>query len=54
VGGREGWTSSLALEVRSFGIKVTLVKPAGFATDGQVSSAVPATPLPACDFGTHL
>jgi NAD(P)-dependent dehydrogenase (short-subunit alcohol dehydrogenase family) len=30
--GLEGMTSSLAMEVRSFGVKVTLVEPAGFAT----------------------
>ncbi len=47
--GLEGWTSSLALEVRPFGIKVTLVEPAGFATGWQGSSAVRATPLPAYD-----
>jgi NAD(P)-dependent dehydrogenase (short-subunit alcohol dehydrogenase family) len=29
--GLEGMTSSLAMEVRSFGIKVTLVEPAGYA-----------------------
>jgi len=40
--GLEGMTSSLAMEVRSFGIKVTLVEPAGFATDWQGSSAVRA------------
>lgn len=47
--GLEGWTSSLAVEVRSFGIKVTLVEPAGYATDWQGSSAVRATQLPAYD-----
>jgi NAD(P)-dependent dehydrogenase (short-subunit alcohol dehydrogenase family) len=31
--GLEGMMSSLALEVRSFGVKVTLVEPAGFATE---------------------
>ena len=35
-------TSSLAMEVRPFGITVTLVEPAGFATDWQGSSAVRA------------
>jgi NAD(P)-dependent dehydrogenase (short-subunit alcohol dehydrogenase family) len=40
--GLEGMTSSLAMEVRSFGIKVTLVEPAGFATDWQGPSAVRA------------
>jgi len=42
-------TSSLALEVRSFGIKVTLVEPAGFATDWPGPSAVRASQLPAYD-----
>jgi NAD(P)-dependent dehydrogenase (short-subunit alcohol dehydrogenase family) len=37
------------MEVRSFGIKVTLVEPAGFATDWPGSSAVRAAPLPAYD-----
>ena len=45
--GLEGMTSSLAMEVRSFGIKVTLVEPAGFATDWQGSSAVRAPQSPA-------
>ena len=40
--GLEGMTSSLAMEVRPFGIAVTLVEPAGFATDWQGSSAVRA------------
>jgi NAD(P)-dependent dehydrogenase (short-subunit alcohol dehydrogenase family) len=47
--GLEGMTSSLAMEVRSFGVKVTLVEPAGFATDWQGSSAVRASRLPAYD-----
>ena len=47
--GLEGMTSSLAMEVRSFGIKVTLVEPAGFATDWQGSSADRAPQLPAYD-----
>jgi NAD(P)-dependent dehydrogenase (short-subunit alcohol dehydrogenase family) len=42
-------TSSLALEVRSFGVKVTLVEPAGFATDWPGCSAVRASQLPAYD-----
>ena len=45
--GLEGMTSSLAMEVRSFGIKVTLVEPAGFATDWQGPSAVRAPQSPA-------
>ncbi|MFI9560297.1 SDR family NAD(P)-dependent oxidoreductase [Nonomuraea endophytica] len=44
--GLEGMTSSLAMEVRPFGIKVTLVEPAGFATDWQGSSAVRAPQSP--------
>jgi NAD(P)-dependent dehydrogenase (short-subunit alcohol dehydrogenase family) len=47
--GLEGMTTSLAMEVRSFGIKVTLVEPAGFATDWQGPSAVRAAPSPAYD-----
>ena len=47
--GLEGMTSSLATEVRSFGIKVTLVEPAGYATDWQGSSAVHAPKLQAYD-----
>jgi NAD(P)-dependent dehydrogenase (short-subunit alcohol dehydrogenase family) len=47
--GLEGMTSSLAMEVRAFGIKVTLVEPAGFATDWQGASAVRAPELPAYD-----
>ena len=47
--GLEGMTSSLALEVRAFGIKVTLIEPAGFATDWQGSSAVRAEQSPAYD-----
>ncbi|WP_433145305.1 SDR family NAD(P)-dependent oxidoreductase [Actinomadura nitritigenes] len=53
--GLEGMTSSLAMEVRSFGIKVTLVEPAGYATDWQGSSAVRAAQSPAYDdFRAHL
>ena len=47
--GLEGMTSSLALELRSFGIKVTLVEPAGFATGWQGFSAERAAHLPAYD-----
>jgi NAD(P)-dependent dehydrogenase (short-subunit alcohol dehydrogenase family) len=53
--GLEGMTSSLAMEVRSFGIKVTLVEPAGFATDWQGSSAVRAPESPAyAEFRANL
>jgi NAD(P)-dependent dehydrogenase (short-subunit alcohol dehydrogenase family) len=40
--GLEGFTASLAAEVRAFGIKVTLVEPAGYATDWAGPSAVHA------------
>lgn len=43
----EGLSQSLAQEVRSFGIFVTLVEPGGFATDWSGSSAVRAQPLAA-------
>ena len=40
--GLEGFTASLAAEVKGFGIKVTLVEPAGYATDWAGPSAVHA------------
>ncbi|MCP3041333.1 SDR family NAD(P)-dependent oxidoreductase [Xanthomonas euvesicatoria pv. allii] len=40
----EGMSQALHDEVRSFGIKVTLVEPTAFATDWAHSSAVHATP----------
>jgi NAD(P)-dependent dehydrogenase (short-subunit alcohol dehydrogenase family) len=43
----EGFSQSLAAEVASFGIKVTLIEPAGYATDWGGPSATRATPLPA-------
>ena len=43
----EGFSQSLAAEVASFGIKITLVEPAGYATDWGSASASRATPLPA-------
>ncbi|MFJ6567994.1 SDR family NAD(P)-dependent oxidoreductase [Streptomyces sp. NPDC091292] len=53
--GLEGLTSSLAMEVKGFGIKVTLVEPAGYATDWQGTSAQRAEPLPAyTDFRANL
>jgi NAD(P)-dependent dehydrogenase (short-subunit alcohol dehydrogenase family) len=42
----EGLTESLAQEVAGFGIKVTLVEPAGYATDWGGGSAKWATALP--------
>lgn len=43
----EGFSQSLAAEVAGFGIKVTLVEPAGYATDWGGPSAIRATRLPA-------
>src|SRR5579862_698894 len=43
----EGLSQSLAAEVAGFGISVTLIEPAGYATDWAGSSAKHATPLPA-------
>ena len=45
--GLEGFTASLAAEVEGFGIKVTLVEPAGYATDWAGPSAVHAERSPA-------
>ncbi len=45
----EGLSQSLAQEVASFGIHVTLVEPGGFATDWGGSSARHAAPLAAYD-----
>jgi NAD(P)-dependent dehydrogenase (short-subunit alcohol dehydrogenase family) len=47
--GLEGFTASLAAEVRDFGIKVTLVEPAGYATDWAGPSAVHADRSPVYD-----
>jgi NAD(P)-dependent dehydrogenase (short-subunit alcohol dehydrogenase family) len=47
--GLEGFSQSLAAEVRGFGIKVTIVEPGGFATDWGGPSAKRATPMPAYD-----
>jgi NAD(P)-dependent dehydrogenase (short-subunit alcohol dehydrogenase family) len=47
--GLEGFSQSLATEVAGFGIKVTLVEPAGYATDWNGPSANRATPMPAYD-----
>jgi NAD(P)-dependent dehydrogenase (short-subunit alcohol dehydrogenase family) len=45
----EGFSQALAAEVAPFGIKVTLVEPAGFATDWGGSSAQHANQMPAYD-----
>lgn len=45
----EGISQALAQEVAGFGIKVTLVEPAGYSTDWGGSSAAHATPIPAYD-----
>jgi NAD(P)-dependent dehydrogenase (short-subunit alcohol dehydrogenase family) len=45
--GLEGFSTSLAAEVAPFGIKVTLIEPAGYATDWGGPSSMRATPLPA-------
>jgi NAD(P)-dependent dehydrogenase (short-subunit alcohol dehydrogenase family) len=47
--GLEGFTASLAAEVKGFGIKVTLVEPAGYATDWAGPSAVHADQQPQYD-----
>jgi NAD(P)-dependent dehydrogenase (short-subunit alcohol dehydrogenase family) len=47
--GLEGISQSLAQEVAEFGIKVTLVEPAGYATDWGGSSARHSTRLAAYD-----
>jgi NAD(P)-dependent dehydrogenase (short-subunit alcohol dehydrogenase family) len=45
----EGFTQALAAEVKSFGIKVTIIEPGGFETDWAGDSAKHATQLPAYD-----
>jgi NAD(P)-dependent dehydrogenase (short-subunit alcohol dehydrogenase family) len=47
--GLEGFSQSLAAEVASFGIKVTLVEPGGFATDWGGASAQRAQTMPEYD-----
>ena len=45
----EGLTETLASEVDTFGIKVTLIEPGGYATDWRGSSATHAVPMPCYD-----
>ena len=45
----EGLSQALALEVASFGIRVTIIEPGGYATDWGGASAQHSTPLPAYD-----
>ena len=45
----EGLTQALAMEVADFGVHVTLVEPAGYATDWAGSSAAHSKKLPAYD-----
>jgi NAD(P)-dependent dehydrogenase (short-subunit alcohol dehydrogenase family) len=47
--GLEGFSQSLATEVASFGIKVTLVEPGGYATEWGGASAQRATAMPEYD-----
>ena len=42
----EGFTQSLAAEVKGFGIDVTIIEPAGFSTDWRGPSAVVADQMP--------
>jgi len=43
----EGFSQSMAAEVAPFGIKVTIIEPAGYATDWSGPSAKQATPIAA-------
>ncbi len=47
--GLEGFSQALSAEVAEFGIKVTLVEPAGYATDWGGASAKRSAPLAAYD-----
>ena len=47
--GLEGFSQALALEVKDFGIHVTLVEPGGFSTDWAGPSAKRSEPNPAYD-----
>ncbi len=46
----EGFSQSLAAEVKPLGIAVTLVEPVGYTTDWAGPSAVQAEPIPAYDW----
>lgn len=45
----EGFSESLSQEVGDFGIKVTLIEPAGYETDWAGSSAIKSQPIEAYD-----
>lgn len=45
----EGLSETLATEVKSFGINVTLIEPNGFATDWAGASAIQTVPMPEYD-----
>ena len=45
----EGFSQSLAAEVRDLGIKVTIVEPTGYTTDWREASSVQAEPIAAYD-----
>lgn len=47
--GLEGFSQALSAEVATFGIKVTIVEPGGYATDWGGSSAIRASPISAYD-----
>jgi NAD(P)-dependent dehydrogenase (short-subunit alcohol dehydrogenase family) len=47
--GLEGFSQALAAEVAGFGIKVTIVEPAGYATDWGGASAIRAAAIPVYD-----
>ena len=45
----EGFSQSLAAEVKGFGVHVTLIEPGGYTTDWGGSSAMHADPIAAYD-----